>query len=150
VPDPLEELDGILEAGAQAKAERERHADEEREAMNAWGLEFGRWINDFVIPTLEPFAARLREKGHEVKFETDRVRGSREENPKPLEFKMRIGGDFGSNASVELKRRPDRVVTITRSAGGGGMTDQNKSIDSVTEELLQRAVLDAVRERLGS
>jgi hypothetical protein len=150
VADPLEELDNILDAVEAAKskmAEDQERARIERDARTA---AFAKWAETVVVPTLEPFAERLRERGYDASVTVNAVESMHGEPPITHSVDFSAGDRSPIPATVSIRALPDGVVELERSGGATGIVRAAIPLQDVSPQVLRDAVLSTIRERFGA
>jgi len=150
VSDPLDELDLILDAVEAAKsksAEDQERARIERDAQTA---AFANWADTVVVPTLEPFAERLRERGYDASVTVTTVESMHGLPPSAHSVDFSTGEGGSSRATVSIRALPDGVVELERAGGSAGVVRTAMPLQDVSPQVLEDAVLSAIRERFGS
>ena len=150
VSDPLDELDQILDAVEAAKsktAEDQERARLERDTQTA---AFADWAETLVVPTLELFAQRLRERGYDASVTVNTVESvhGQRQIAHSVDFSAGDGGSI--RAGVSIRALPDGVVELERAGGSTGIVRAAIPLHDVSPQILQDAVLSAIRERFGT
>jgi hypothetical protein len=150
VSNPLDELDQILDAAEAARsktAEDQERARIERDAQTA---AFADWTETVVVPTLEPFAARLRERGYDATVKVTTVESMHGLSPITHSVDFSAGDRGHVRATVSVRALPDGVVEVERAGGSSGVVRAAMPLPDVSPQVLRDAVLSAVRERFGT
>jgi hypothetical protein len=148
--DPLDELDHILDAleAARSKtAEEQERARIERDAQTA---AFANWAETVVVPTLEPFAERLRERGYEASVKVNTVESAHGLPPITHSVDFSAGDRSRIRATVSVRALPEGVVELERAGGGTGIVRAAIPLQDVSVQVLRDAVLSTIRERFGA
>jgi hypothetical protein len=148
--DPLDELDHILDAleAARSKtAEDQERARIERDEQTA---AFADWAETVVVPTLEPFAERLRERGYDASVDVHRVDSAHGLPAVAHSVDFSAGDRGGARATMSIRALPDGVVEVERAGGSAGMVRAAMPLQDVSPQVLRDAVLAAMSERFGS
>jgi hypothetical protein len=149
VSDPLDELDHILDAVEATKsktAEDQERARVERDAQTA---AFANWAETVVVPTLEPFAERLRERGYDASVKVNTVESMHGLPPITHSVDFSAGDPSSVRATISIRALPDGVVELERAGGGTGNVRAAMPLQDVSPQVLRDAVLSTIRERFG-
>ena len=149
MPDPLDELDRILDAAEAAKSKTAQDHERARRERVAQAAAFANWAETVVVPTLEPFAERLRERGYDASVEVNMVEPAHGLPlvPRSVDFSAGDGGRV--RVTVSIRALPDGVVELERAAGATGSVRDTKPLQDVSPLVLRDVVLSALRERFG-
>jgi hypothetical protein len=150
VSDPLDELDQILDAVEAAKskaAEDQERARIERDAQTA---AFANWAETVVVPTLEPFAVRLRERGYDASVMVNTIESMHGQPPITHSVDFSAGDDSSMRATLSVRALPDGIVEVERAGGGTGIVRAATPLRDVSPQVLRDAVLSTIRERFGA
>ena len=148
--DPLDELDHILDAVEAAKSKTVADQERARIERDAHAAAFANWAETVVVPTLEPFAARLRERGYEASVTVNTVESMHSLPPITHSVDFSAGDDGSIRATVSIRALPDGIVELERAGGGTGIVRAAIPLRDVSPQVLRDAVLATIRERFGA
>lgn len=148
--DPLDELDHILDGVEAAKSKSAEDQERARIERDAHATAFADWAETFVVPTLEPFAVRLRERGYDASVTVKTVE-SMHGLPAITHAVDFAAGDRSSiRATVSVRALPNGIVEVERAGGGTGIVRAATPLRDVSRQVLRDAVLSTIRERFGA
>jgi hypothetical protein len=150
VSDPLDELDQILDAVEAAQSKTAEDLERARIERDAQTAAFANWAETVVVPTLEPFAKRLRERGYEASVKVNTVESAHGLPPITHSVDFSAGDPSRIRATVSIRALPDGVVELERAGGGTGIVRAAIPLQDVSPQVLRDAVLSTIRERFGA
>jgi hypothetical protein len=148
--DPLDELDHILDAVEAAKSKTAEDQERARIERDAHAAAFANWAETVVVPTLEPFAERLRERGYDASVEVNTVESIHGLPPIAHSVDFSAGDRSSIRANLSVRALPDGIVEVERAGGGTGIVRAATPLRDVSPEVLRDAVLLTIRERFGA
>ena len=148
--DPLDELDHILDAVEAAKSKTAEDQERARLERDAHAAAFANWAETVVVPTLEPFAERLRARGYDASVEVNTVESTHGQSPITQSVDFSAGDEGSIRATVSIRSLPDGIVELERAGGGTGIVRAAIPLPDVSPQVLRDAVLSTIRERFGT
>lgn len=148
--DPLAELDQILDAVEAAKSKTAEDQERARVERDAHTTAFANWAETVVVPTLEPFAERLRERGYDASIKVNTVELLHAQPPIAHSVDFSAGDRGSIRATVSIRALPDGVVELERAGGSKGNVRAAVPLQDVSLQILEDTVLSAIRERFGA
>ena len=148
--DPLDELDHILDAVEAAKSKTAEDQERARLERDAHAAAFANWAETVVVPTLEPFAERLRARGYDASVEVNTVESTHGQSPITHSVDFSAGDEGSIRATVSIRSLPDGIVELERAGGGTGIVRAAIPLPDVSPQVLRDAVLSTIRERFGT
>jgi hypothetical protein len=150
VSDPLDELDLILDAVEAARSKTAEDQERARIARDAQTAAFANWVESVVVPTLEPFAERLRERGYDASVTVNTVAPTHGLTPIAHSVEFSAGDSSRIRATVSVRALPDGAVEVERAGGGTGIVRAAIPLPDVSPQVLRDAVLSTLRERFAA
>jgi hypothetical protein len=150
VSDPLDELDHILDAVEAARSRTAEDQERARIERDEQAASFANWAESVVVPTLEPFAERLRERGYDASVKVHAVESMHGRSPMTHSVDFSAGDRSSIRADVSIRALPDGVVELERAGGSAGIVRAAMPLQDVSPQVLRDAVLSAIRERFGA
>jgi hypothetical protein len=136
VPDRLNALDKVLNAGE--ATERVHQADEERDTaeQEVWEARFAELVATVVLPVFEPYAQYLNQRGYPTKIESGKERVELVISRNHVEASL----------SVLLHQT---TVWLDAAAGAEHTKPSEFAVDELTHEKLEDTLFDLIKKRYG-
>ena len=136
MPDRLNALDEVLNAGE--AAERVHHADEERDTaeQEVWEARFAELVTTVVLPVFEPYAQYLNQRGYPTKIESGKERVELVISRNHVEASL----------SVLLHQT---TVWLDAAKGAEHTKPSEFAVDELTHEQLEDTLFDLIKKRYG-